>query len=82
MSDNELNPWQQWRKNLGTTRPWDLLNKEVEQATEEVVQKRLEICNSCPKLVQLTKQCKLCGCVMPLKAKLKQAVCPANKWTE
>lgn len=71
--------WEEWKKNLGETRPWDLLNSE-NNTSEEVSEKRFQICKSCPELIQLTSQCKKCGCVMPLKVKLKAAECPIGKW--
>ena len=31
-----MNAWQEYKKKLGTTRPWDLLNPNVEYATETI----------------------------------------------
>jgi hypothetical protein len=61
-------------------RPWDLFNKKMPRATEELFNKRLDICMSCDKLIKLTKQCKMCGCFMEQKTKLAHASCPAGKW--
>ena len=77
---SELSAWQQWKKNLGDTRPWDVVNPETEWAEEIVSQERYSICNSCPELVKLTKQCKKCGCFMSVKTRLKNASCPIGKW--
>lgn len=77
---SEKNAWQQWKENLGTTRPWDLLKKETEYVSEEIQEKRIEICKSCPKFSKITNQCKLCGCIMGLKVKLSAASCPLGKW--
>lgn len=41
---------------------------------------RYDICKSCDKFINLTKQCKECGCFMTLKTKLKIGTCPLNKW--
>lgn len=46
----------------------------------EVAKKRIEICIACPKLIQITKTCKECGCFMGAKTKLKNVECPLNKW--
>lgn len=81
MSEDGLTPWQRYKKNLGETRPWDLINPNVEQVSDEVQKTRYDICLSCPELIKLTKQCKKCGCVMPLKTKLKHAECPIGKWS-
>jgi hypothetical protein len=75
-----MSPWQEYKKKLGTTRPWDMLNPNAERASEEVAEARMEICNKCPELISLTKQCKQCGCLMPSKTKLLQATCPIGKW--
>lgn len=80
MSEEKLSPWQQYKKNLGETRPWDLINPNSEKVSEEVASKRLDICSACPELIDLTKQCKKCGCIMPLKTKLKNSQCPIGKW--
>lgn len=40
---------------------------------------RYEICKTCDSLT-LLKTCKECGCIMPLKTKLSNAVCPLDKW--
>jgi len=75
-----MSAWQEYKKKLGDTRPWDILNPNVEKADLEVAEKRYNICLECPELVQATKQCKQCGCFMSLKTKLKNAKCPINKW--
>lgn len=75
-----MSPWQEYKKKLGTTRPWDMLNPNVERASEEVAEARMDTCNKCPELISLTKQCKQCGCLMASKTKLLQATCPLGKW--
>lgn len=80
MSEENLTPWQRYKKNLGTTRPWDLLNPNSEHSSEEEQKARMDICNACPELLPVTHQCKKCGCIMPLKTKLKAATCPLGKW--
>ena len=71
--------WEEWKKNLGETRPWDVFNSEnhIDQKTTD---QRMDICKACPELIQLTKQCKKCGCFMELKTKLEYAKCPIGKW--
>lgn len=80
MSEENLTPWQKYKKNLGDVRPWDVLNPEVERIDEDESEKRLAICKACPELIKLTKQCKKCGCFMAVKTKLKEATCPIGKW--
>ena len=75
-----MNAWQEYKKKLGNTRPWDLLNPNAERATDDLANNRLKICEECDSLIKLTKQCKECGSVMTLKVKLKEAKCPLGKW--
>lgn len=79
MSDKK-SPWEQWKENLGETRPWDLLNPNTEYVDEDLAAKRFEICKACPKLIKMTGQCKECGCFMSVKTKLTKAECPLHKW--
>lgn len=76
----EKSLWAKYKENLGETRPWDIVNPETVWAEEEIVKERYSICESCPELIVLTKQCKKCGCFMKTKTKLKNATCPLLKW--
>jgi len=60
-------------------RPTDFLDSQ-NHADEKVASERMAICEQCPRLVRLTKQCKECGCFMNLKTKLTHAKCPIGKW--
>jgi hypothetical protein len=80
MAEEKLSAWQQYKKNLGDTRPWHMLDPTAKRTAEDNADKRFEICKSCPELIKLTSQCKKCGCFMPAKTKLENAVCPIGKW--
>ena len=75
-----MSAWADYKKKLGTTRPWDILNPNAPKATEEEAEHRLRICSQCPELIKATSQCKQCGCFMKMKVKLKEASCPLLKW--
>jgi hypothetical protein len=75
-----MSAWQEYKKKLGTTRPWDVFDPRVENIAEEDAIKRYETCLGCPRLLQSTKQCRECGCFMALKVKIKEATCPIGKW--
>lgn len=75
-----MSAWQEYKKKLGATRPWDLLDPNTEYVAKEEAEARLDICRACPRLTQNTQQCKECGCFMNLKTKLKLAECPLHKW--
>jgi len=61
-------------------RPWDLFNSKKPKMSDELAQQRMDICSTCEHLIQMTKQCKKCGCFMPMKTKLQDATCPIGKW--
>ena len=75
-----MSKWEEYKKKLGTARPWDLVNPEQPRADDDLADKRLDICLGCDRLIKVTKQCKECGCFMALKVKLQGAVCPLGKW--
>ena len=75
-----MTPWERYKEKTGTTRPWDIFNPNEPRSSEEEARARMETCEKCPEFIGITKQCKQCGCVMPLKVKLKNATCPLNKW--
>lgn len=75
-----MTPWEEYKKKLGTTRPWDVVNPNTEKLTDEESSSRYSICKTCPSFIKATKQCKECGCFMALKVKIKAAVCPLGKW--
>ena len=75
-----MSAWEEYKKKLGDTRPWDVLNPKTEWLSDEDTSARLDICRSCEFFNNLTKQCKQCGCMMHLKAKMKESSCPVGKW--
>jgi hypothetical protein len=75
-----MTPWERYKEKVGSTRPWDMLNPAEPKSLTEEAQARYDICKSCPELTGVTKQCKQCLCVMPLKVKLQNAKCPLGKW--
>lgn len=74
------NSFEEWKENLGETRPWDLVNPNTKYADEALAEKRFSICKGCPELTAVTSQCKKCGCFMHIKTKLELATCPLNRW--
>lgn len=75
-----MQKWEDYKKNLGETRPWDMFDPSVERASEEEANARFDMCKACPELIKLSNQCKKCGCFMILKTKLAKAECPLGKW--
>lgn len=75
-----MSKWDEYKKSLGDARPWDLVNPQTEWASDDIAEKRYSICKECPELIQLTKQCKKCGCFMSGKTKIQKAECPIGKW--
>ena len=71
--------WQKYKEKNGVT-PLDLLNPKTKKIEAVAAKERMEICRACPELIQITTQCKQCGCFMELKTKLEAATCPMGKW--
>lgn len=42
--------------------------------------KRIEICRKCEHLNTILVQCKVCGCLLHVKARLENQSCPLGKW--
>lgn len=74
-----MSSWKEWKKNLGDSRPWHLLNQE-NYVEENIADYRYDICKACPFFMQSTSQCSKCGCFMKLKTKLENAECPIGSW--
>jgi hypothetical protein len=74
-----LTPWEKYKEKNGST-PLDLLNPKTEKAAQELAATRLDICKSCDQYLNMTHQCKVCGCFMELKTKIKISKCPLGKW--
>jgi hypothetical protein len=48
--------------------------------TQDVINKRKEICNSCEFYNKNQDRCTKCGCFMAIKTYLRAATCPLGKW--
>lgn len=74
--------WEEYKKKKKAPRrvtPMHLLNKQ-NYVANEIADSRMQLCEQCPELIKMTKQCKKCGCFMALKTKIKFATCPLQKW--
>jgi hypothetical protein len=52
-------------------------------ASDELYNERREICRQCEyrdEILNITERCKVCGCVIPIKAKIESEKCPEGKW--
>lgn len=41
---------------------------------------RIDICRKCDQLNPILVQCKVCGCLLHLKARMQDQDCPKGKW--
>ena len=57
-----------------------MLNPKTKRVSDIDAEIRFNICKSCPELIELTNQCKKCGCFMKAKTTLESAKCPIGKW--
>ena len=71
--------WELYKEKNGVT-PLDMLNPKTKRISDIDAEIRFDICKSCPELVELTNQCKKCGCFMKAKTTLESAKCPIGKW--
>jgi hypothetical protein len=62
------------------TKPWDILNPNIDKTPEDVQKERMGICAGCEHFIKMTNQCKKCGCIMTIKTKLLSSTCPIEKW--
>lgn len=76
-----MSKWEEWKKSLGDSRPWHLLDPDRYTIDENLPDERLKICESC-EFYKITKRCDKCGCIMPLKVQLAEAECPIGKWSK
>lgn len=49
-------------------------------ASDDEIEKRIAICESCEFYIKSTTNCKKCGCFMKMKTKFKDMSCPIMKW--
>lgn len=74
-----MSSWGEWKKSLGDSRPWHLLDPDKKIYDRSIIDHRMNICRSCEFLL-VTKQCDKCKCYMPAKTALSNAECPIGKW--
>jgi hypothetical protein len=49
-------------------------------APSDIIHERLAICKQCEFYIELTGQCKKCGCFLKGKTMLSASECPIKKW--
>jgi len=56
--------------------------KPKEKVGSNVYFHRMNICGTCPQMKRglMVSRCELCGCVLALKARMKNESCPLGKW--
>lgn len=57
--------------------------KSIEEGygtTDDQYLERINTCMSCEHYIHSISVCKRCGCLMPLKARLRFTKCPERKW--
>ena len=60
------------------TQPWHFITHE--HASPEAYESRIEVCRGCPHFGGVSQRCWVCGCFMPVKARIADAVCPVGRW--
>lgn len=54
--------------------------KNLKLVPPETYRRRMKVCESCEYYRRLTKQCKVCFCIMPIKARFECFDCDKKKW--
>lgn len=54
--------------------------KDPTKASEETIEERLRICQSCDRLNKSLGICRECGCIVKLKTRFQSVNCPLEKW--
>lgn len=49
---------------------------------EKEFDNRINICKTCEFFAQKSQRCRICGCFLLIKAKIKAASCPKQKWND
>lgn len=57
-----------------------IIIKDISLIDETHANARLEICLSCEHYNKIIGNCKLCGCFVKAKTKIKGSECPIKKW--
>lgn len=57
-----------------------LLRRKNIIASAEIVEKRLQICEKCPRFLAESRQCRECTCYVDLKVQLTTEECPQGRW--
>jgi hypothetical protein len=52
----------------------------LEEASDEIKEKRASICDTCPLLDRENYRCNKCGCYLKFKISWKTSSCPEGKW--
>lgn len=58
----------------------DLITGKLEFVDESVSTQRMAICDECEVQNKTIKVCTACGCVLPIKVRLKESTCPMELW--
>jgi hypothetical protein len=58
----------------------DLFDPRKPRSDRELIESRLDVCNTCPFFQKNLAKCRKCGCFMKLKATLLEAKCPVGHW--
>jgi hypothetical protein len=61
-------------------RPWHALTQP--NVPQPVLDSRLAECDDCPHFGPRSGLCGVCGCYMPIKARIPIAECPIGRWSK
>jgi hypothetical protein len=78
--DSQYASWSEQLRSLVQTSIHYVQAERKGLETDDIVNERLSICESCDQYDSVHKRCKRCGCFMKLKTKIPSATCPLGLW--
>lgn len=67
-------------KDVGGITIVEVIMEESDFSSEELIQQRLSICNSCEFVSANKDSCTQCSCLLANRTKYVESFCPVGKW--
>ncbi len=80
IDDDAPPPDAPWTAHLKYGLRWLDATRDYLKVPKAVQRERYALCRACDEFNELTKQCRVCDCFMPLKTWMNISPCPKDKW--
>lgn len=58
----------------------DHITNNVQKSDKDIINNRIQICNTCDTLTKPFRICASCGCQVDAKVRYEKSTCPLGKW--